>query len=257
MSYNVGNVGAPGATPGEVIETIGEVGPTILVLQETRGTGYAREVASLASATWDSEYRYIRDASSSIAIITTGVWIDHDLLVKSSSEGDHRVLTALLAVEEMQVLVAGVHLAPIPKPRNEEGYVDLNLRNAFGIIAAELFADTPRSEAARSVIDYIETRAEAENADLVVLAGDFNTIPASRTLRLFRKQYRDTLSTRFAGNRGTYWKIKFPLKPRVDYILVSKDATVRDARVLDGRAADHLAVSATVDVTHTAALVER
>jgi endonuclease/exonuclease/phosphatase (EEP) superfamily protein YafD len=86
-----------------------------------------------------------------------------------------------------------------------------------------------------------------------LIGGDFNTIPGSRTIRDMDAQFRDVLWPTAGYLAGTYHKIRFPIRPRVDYLFVSDQFSADRASVVRESAGDHYPVSAALRIKQTEA----
>jgi endonuclease/exonuclease/phosphatase family metal-dependent hydrolase len=69
-------------------------------------------------------------------------------------------------------------------------------------------------------------------SDGVIIGGDFNTVPFSRAIRSMGRRYEDALWPSVDYFTGTYSMVKFPFKPRIDYIFHSGGMRVMAAGVI-------------------------
>jgi endonuclease/exonuclease/phosphatase family metal-dependent hydrolase len=137
-----------------------------------------------------------------------------------------------------------IHLDPIPKPRDESGRVSLGLWRAMGAVFREMSLRSPRSESVAEILRWLDGKA----AGPVILAGDFNTVPSSAAIRLMSERFVDAAAAAGRSLSGTYWRVRLPLRPRVDYIFVSAGIAVVDARTVKRTAGDHYPVVAVLEL---------
>jgi endonuclease/exonuclease/phosphatase family metal-dependent hydrolase len=87
---------------------------------------------------------------------------------------------------------------------------------------------------------------DKKNPDHVVLGGDFNTIPFSKTVRQLCPGFDDVLWPSLDYFKGTYTKLDFPIAPRIDFLFVSADLRRKNARVIPKSPGDHFPVWADI-----------
>ncbi|QCQ20838.1 endonuclease/exonuclease/phosphatase family protein [Desulfoglaeba alkanexedens] len=241
MTFNVGDANP---RPFPVARTaaciLDEGRPDILFLQEVPG-GRAR--AELLEALGYPHAAGAQAKSGKLAglMVLSLYPIGETREIELPSDGrGSGALCAVLDIDGERVLACSVHLDEVdPKVRNAEGQVVFSARQALDSIYAELFSDTVRTAAVK-----VLGAAVAHAGMPVILAGDFNTVPVSRTIRHVSARYRDVLWPGVGWFQGTYHKIAFPLNPRIDYIFVSQRIAVDQARVLARSAGDHFPVRA-------------
>ena len=83
-----------------------------------------------------------------------------------------------------------------------------------------------------------------DDATSVVVAGDFNTVPFTKTIRFMNRHYDDALLGSGDYLTGTYRRVGGAILPRVDFIFHSTALSVVEARVIQERAGDHYPVYA-------------
>ena len=130
-----------------------------------------------------------------------------------------------------------------PKKRDNHGVVSFTGREIFEILRGEVFTDTNRTVSARVLVGALGTAAVSMP---VIIGGDFNTVPGSRTIRQMTDHFKDALWPTLSYFIGTYHKVSFPVNPRIDYIFVSDGVAVLDAQVIKKSAGDHYPVKATM-----------
>jgi endonuclease/exonuclease/phosphatase family metal-dependent hydrolase len=249
ITYNVGNVSAPGASPEQVIDAIDPDDDSwALILQEISGISYIREVTTLLNERTNGAYQYMYEQRLRIGVIASGTPVDEAMYQQQFQGSTNGAYFATFDFDGVSVMFVGVHLAAIPKPRDTEGYVELTARQLIRILAREFFRSTSRADAALELVKVIEDQADNLSADEIIVAGDFNTIPASKTIRTMKKHFTDALEGTPGSRKGTYWKIRFLFRPRVDFIFLSKTIEALAGNVINDRSADHLPVYAEIEL---------
>jgi endonuclease/exonuclease/phosphatase (EEP) superfamily protein YafD len=133
-----------------------------------------------------------------------------------------------------------VHLRHIPKARNEQGFVQTGGGSMAGTLFREAVFPTVRSRAAHSITEWLSTWPVRR----AIVAGDFNTVPFTRTIRRMNRRYEEALCGTGGYLSGTYWKVEGSILPRVDFIFHSEELDRRRAFVIEEKAGDHYPVYA-------------
>lgn len=248
LTLNVGDVGKRVFPVSETAACILSGGrPHVLFLQEMpRGkTGVAMREAleypytSLAKAAAGKLGMLM--VASAYPILET-----RELQLPSHGKGAG-ALCAVLDIQGQWVMACSVHLDEVdPKTRNAGGEVMFTEWEILAKLGAELFTDTVRTDGVKALTQALASEAAGMP---VILAGDFNTVPGSRTIRHMGEMFEDVLWPRADYFSGTYHKIAFPLNPRIDYIFVSDRLVVEGARVVGQSAGDHYPVAARLRLT--------
>jgi len=136
--------------------------------------------------------------------------------------------------------VVGIHLDPIEKERDESGLVRMGFVRSARAVLREALTSTSRSRAVREIESWLATW---DNERLIV-AGDFNTVPFTRTIRHMNRHFDEAL--RGTGNYlgGTYWKVDGRILPRIDFIFYAGALKRIEARIIEEKAGDHYPVEA-------------
>ena len=241
MTFNVGDANPrpfPVARTAACILDDGR--PDILFLQEAPGGRARAELLETLGYPYAARAQAGSGKLAGLAVLSVyPIGETREISLPSEGKGAG-ALCAVLDMGGEKVLACSVHLDEVdPKVRNSEGEVVFSARQALDAMYAELFSDTVRTAAVRAL-----GAAVADAGMPVILAGDFNTVPVSRTIRHLTARYRDVLWPEVGWFQGTYHKIAFPLNPRIDYIFVSPRIAVDQARVLPRSAGDHFPVRA-------------
>jgi endonuclease/exonuclease/phosphatase family metal-dependent hydrolase len=138
-----------------------------------------------------------------------------------------------------------VHLDQIPsKRRLKNGYVEQTVEHTARQLKTEILDDTVRSCSIQELIAWVH----GKEPQAVIIGGDFNTIPFSKAVRTMNATFDDALWPSKDYFTGTYFKIKSPLLPRVDYIFHSADLCVSNPGVIRISPGDHYPVRATFHI---------
>ena len=173
-------------------------------------------------------------------------------MAPSSPTGRGALLVRAASPGGRAVTLVDVHLDPVPKRRDEAGRVDMGFGGAAGAVLREMFTRTARSRSAAELLAWLDRAAAPADGEPVVIAGDFNTVPSSAAVRLMAERYIDAAAASSAVTgrplRGTYRRVRLPLRPRIDYVFVSRDVRVVEGRAFLRTAGDHYPVLATLEL---------
>ena len=243
VTYNVGDVIGARPTPAQIAEVLaGLPWADLYVLQEVITHADADEITETLSRLAGIPYHLAYAVRPHLAVLSRSpitATAERHPAGSCDACGALRVDTTHGA---RRISVVDVHLDPIPKTRTPDGTVRFGPLRAAGVILREVFARTPRTAAVRDLLDWVA----ADGQSPIILAGDFNTIPASRAIRLATRHYVDAQDRAGRGASGTYRRVSGPVRPRVDFVLVSDAFVVLDAEVGKHTAGDHLPVSVTL-----------
>jgi endonuclease/exonuclease/phosphatase family metal-dependent hydrolase len=241
MSYNMGDVAAPTVPVERIADVIGSVAwCDLYVLQEVKSSEQMQALLSELRSRSGVDYRSVYSRRVRIALVSRFPVASPRTISPQASCPWCGALSAQVDLPGGRTTVVGVHLDAIAKPRDERGHVKLGFFRAIGLIAKEVVGRTPRSEGIREVLR--EVRGERR----LVMAGDFNTIPFSRAIRLVERYYQDVLEEQPHYLKGSYWKVDMPIMPRVDFIFHGDVFRVEEAFVLPRSAGDHYPIVATL-----------
>ncbi len=245
MTCNVGDVNRhefPLAATTDQITAEGK--PDILFLQEMPGgkPGAALE----AALAYPYGRRVTRPLGKMAGLMVLSVYPikdtrEYQLPTHGKGAG---ALCTVMDIGSKIVTACSVHLDEVtPKKRDNRGVVSFTGREIFEILKGEVITDTNRTDSANALVGVLGRAAVSMP---VILGGDFNTVPGSRTIRQMTDHFKDALWPTLSYFTGTYHKIAFPVNPRIDYIFVSDGVTVLDAQVIKKSAGDHYPVKATM-----------
>jgi endonuclease/exonuclease/phosphatase family metal-dependent hydrolase len=179
-----------------------------------------------------------------IAILSKKNLSNEDQIYFKDSELGGGALTADIIVGNKNVQVVNVHLDSIRPITISEGKVTVNFRSILKFLKKEMWGDSVRSRSARELVQWLGEK-KAVN---VIMGGDFNTVPFSKTIRIIESVFDDALWPSFDYFTGTYKKLNFPVSPRIDFLFFSPNLYCRDASILPMSPGDHLPVRANIGV---------
>ena len=221
MSFNVGNVESPFPTAAQVAEVVEQAGwPDVLLLQEVRGLNEVKQLMRRLDYGYYAAMPYKGRPATYIAILSRWPPEDVDRLYFKHGENGTGALAATLVTGGRRLLVCSAHLDNIKhKERGANGYVDQTVERTGRQVWREVFRENARSQSARELLAWLAEKPAAA----VVVGGDFNTIPLSKTARIMEGAYDDALWPSKSYFSGTYFKVSAPVLPRVDYIFHSAE----------------------------------
>ena len=233
VTYNVGGA-VSGPTPPELVAGALEGTPRadIYVFQEIWSREHLRGIAAALAPLYHAAYA----PSLRIGILSSAPLSECRVFQPpgaSAKYGSFRCETTALAV-------AGVHLDPIDKERSESGFVRMGFVRSARAVLREALTSTSRSLAARE----IESWLSSWDDERVIVAGDFNTVPFTRTIRHMNRHFDEALRGTGDYLDGTYWKVDGRILPRIDFIFYSGALERLDGRVIEEQAGDHYPVVA-------------
>jgi endonuclease/exonuclease/phosphatase family metal-dependent hydrolase len=245
MSWNVGD--AVGIVPPleGVVGVLAAAGwKDVYLLQEVlTGDRASRLVAAIAAA-GGGAYHLAYDRGQRVAMLSREPLGPPEAFVAPSSALGRGAFVAKTLVAGRAVTLVDIHLDPIPKPRDSSGRVSLGLLSAIGAVLREMSWKSPRSESVAEILRWLDGR----DAGPMVVGGDFNTVPSSAAIRLMSDRFVDAAAAAGRSLSGTYWRVRLPFRPRVDYIFVSSGISVVDARTVRRTAGDHYPVVAVLEL---------
>jgi endonuclease/exonuclease/phosphatase (EEP) superfamily protein YafD len=82
------------------------------------------------------------------------------------------------------------------------------------------------------------------DTDYIIIGGDFNTFPLSKSTRKMTKIFNDALWPTACYFTGTYTELDYPFRPRIDFIFHSPAIRRYRADVIKKGPSDHYPVKA-------------
>ena len=141
-------------------------------------------------------------------------------------------------MEGKRVLVCSVHLERVKAVEKKKDGFELPWGKAFQLLKTELISKTPRSMAVDEILSLPALKGPGET----IIGGDFNAVPFSTAIRGMGRRYDDALWPTVDYFTGTYTMVKFPFRPRIDYLFHSGGVRVVSAGVIREGVGDHLPV---------------
>jgi endonuclease/exonuclease/phosphatase (EEP) superfamily protein YafD len=174
---------------------------------------------------------------TSYPVLETGV-----LLLGDAPSGNGVAVYSVLQIEGKRVLVVSVHLKALGlAKRTSDQVVPFQFNVLVGALYQEVFGDSVRSRSVGRLLAFIRGRADVDDC---IVAGDFNTLPFSTAIRKMNCLFSDVLAWELDYLGGTFHKIDFPIKPRVDYIFYRGKLKPTWAHILKDSPGDHYPVMA-------------
>jgi endonuclease/exonuclease/phosphatase family metal-dependent hydrolase len=214
LTMNVGDAGRRVFPVAETAACILDGGrPDILLLQEMPGGLAGAALRKALGYPYECRAESAAGKLGALMVLSAHPVLESRQIALPSARKGVGALCVVLGIAGESVLACSVHLDEVaPKTRNVEGQVVLGARELFELLWIELFTETVRTQGAKALTEAIGRDAARMP---VILAGDFNTVPGSRTIRYLTGRYKDACWPSTAWFYGTYHKVAFPLSPRI------------------------------------------
>ncbi len=212
--------------------------PDILLLQELPRTDWIRDFSK--SFNYDpAEFKNHFATNGGVAILSSYPV----RFLKAFYFSPYGAVAAEVDIGNYKILVVSVHLKRIKEIRVNGHNIELSMEKALSVLKREITTDTDRTVAVNMILSWI---AE-QSYEHVLIGGDFNTVPFSKTIRVIGKEFKDTLWPSLDFFRGTYNESPLPIQPRTDFIFYSKGFKCIDSGIVRESAGDHYPVWAVFD----------
>ena len=244
MTCNIGDImdGKPLGSD-KVAEYLQSCGvPDVLLLQEVRGKKEAEYFSRQLNRPY---FVFLSDARADhigIAILSGLPLLNHDRLYFKSSRRGAGAIAAEVEINGARLLLVNVHLDRVTFVTLGNDVVPITPDLILQFIKKEIWGESVRSQSVGELMEWLD----GKNPGHVVLGGDFNTIPFSRTMRLLKPRFDDVLWPSLDYFTGTYKKLDFPISPRIDFLFVSPSLEHRNAGVIPLSPGDHFPVRADI-----------
>lgn len=226
---------------GPVAEIVRGLSADYVMLQEVPSQAYLRALAEGARHGY-SEFREFFGSSGPGLGFLSRYPIGPVSLDLDWPQG---VMMGAAAVQSVaagrSVVLCNVHLPPVEKTRDDEGYVRVGVGELARILYRELAGETERSRGVDALVDGLRSVP----SDAVVVGGDFNTVFLAKAIRSMRKQFFDSVQSTPSFFRRSYSKIRTILPARVDYLFYRDSLAVEYSTIVHRTAGDHYPVVAT------------
>lgn len=243
MTLNIGSTGQRKMSPQEVADMVHHAeNPDIVCLQEV-----VREIRDFSDFQTATGYAYAQtdpadDPEANLLILSRTPLRMPEHRTFQARETLASGIAATTTVGDTDICFVCTHLDPTPKHRDATGNVLMGPGETVLTAWRELTQETPRSRCAGELLDWLGERPRPTT----IIAGDFNTIAASKTVRRITSRYLDSMVLKKGFFSGTYAAIDGPLQPRIDYIFMSRDLSAQQSVTLENPYGDHRAVVARV-----------
>jgi endonuclease/exonuclease/phosphatase family metal-dependent hydrolase len=243
MTCNIGNLkGYQSLAREKVVDYLKLCGvPDVLFLQEV---GDKNEAEYFSKKLGLNYFVFLNDFQGTygIAILSKTPLSNHDQLYFKASRRGGGAHVADVMVGDQKVQVVNVHMDGIDPITIVGGKVEVNWRTVLWFIRNEILGDSVRSQSARELMQWLGEK----KADHVILAGDFNSVPFSKAIRIIGSRFDDALWPSLQYLTGTYKRLNFPVSPRIDFLFLSSNLHCRSSSVLPISPGDHFPVKARV-----------
>ena len=240
MTYNIGTFNGERIGLDKIVKAVKRKAlPDLLLLQEVHGE---KEACDLAKKLGFKHYLFsiYESGKNGLAIMSRYALCNSGIIYLNK----HAAFAAEMLIDGRSVLVCSVHLERIRPIEIKNNMVELPWKTALQFLLTELTQDTPRSLAVDKLLPWLAGR----QSDCIIVGGDFNTVPFSKSIRKMEKVFDDALWPSLDYLTGSYRKISLPITPRIDYIFHSPDMKCNAASVIKESAGDHCPVLAVFEL---------
>lgn len=243
MTYNVGDYKLPAPTTAQVAEIIRMNGVPDLLLVQNMPWGI--KIKDLARELKLPHFVSGRETNyrNNLGILSKLPLSNSDAIrfkLDTNLNSPASFLCAETQINLKTVVVCSLQLESLsPQIRKMEEDGDFFF-GVLDILRKEIFQETARSRNAQKFLGWIKSK----QYDEIIIGGDFNTFPLSKTIRIMNNRFDDALWPSLAYFTGTYTKVQFPVKPRIDFIFHSEGLNSTKAEIIQETAGDHYPVRA-------------
>lgn len=240
VTFNVGTLDSTQPRMVKVSEILSENGiPDILLLQEVPDKNWLDSVAGALEYSYQAFGPYKTESGGGLAVLSRYPVN----FLKVFHLNIYAAMAAECLIGNKKTLLLCVHLERIEGVQISNGMIKMSLNEALSLLKKELTQETDRTRAVKELLSWIESQSYSH----VIVAGDFNTVPFSKTIREVNLRYEDALWPSLSYFHGTYNESPLPIQPRIDYIFHSPDLKCTDAGIIGESAGDHYPVWAIFD----------
>jgi endonuclease/exonuclease/phosphatase family metal-dependent hydrolase len=239
-TFNIGDADGTVPTLIEVIHSIEQFGaPDLLFLQEVQNPGFLDDLVHYFGYS-DSVHGYYLEGSPFLIAILSRYPLSHPTEIRNPSGSLIALFSTVNVPGGNDILTGSIHLVPIEKPRDDSGYV----KNEAAWMTAAAFRETFTSTDRTKGLTQIRKWIDGQSVDSVIIAGDFNTIRMSKTIRRMKWFFKDgtRMSREYFG--GTYEKVQLPFFPRSDYLYYKGSLKSGNPWILKETPGDHFPIGA-------------
>ncbi|MDA3790276.1 MAG: endonuclease/exonuclease/phosphatase family protein [Desulfobacula sp.] len=251
MTSNIGDLGMYKILSNEEVVDFFELCgvPDILLLQEVKTENDIKYISDKLGL---PHFVFLSDAlhrQNGMAILSRFPLSNPDHIYFKTSKYGYGALAVdakvgdNLKVRPKTIQVVSVHLDRIDSVTMKDKKIAVNLGFLLEFAKNEIMEDSVRSQSAEQLIQWLDKK-KAEN---VIIGGDFNSVPLSKTIRTIGSRFDDVLWPSLQYLTGTYRRLDFPIAPKVDYLFLSPNRYCRKASVLPMSPGDHFPVRAHVE----------
>jgi len=240
MTYNVGDIGTPLPSLENIVETIRKSGtPDVLFLQEAPSASAAAFLARQLGMSSHIYFPY--KETSGMAILAHGQLLNPQILYFKASKMDRGAILAEMTFEGKPLALCSVHMDHISSVITaSQKILRVPWKKGLSLIEQELVNETTRTRSTKELLSW----PALQRYERVIIGGDFNTIPFSKTIRLMNGRFKDALWPSLEYFKGSYKKTTLPVAPRIDFIFASRGILALEASVGRETAGDHYPVRA-------------
>lgn len=239
MTCNIGDLGMYKIlSKEEVVDFFKLCGvPDILLLQEVRmesEAGYISDKLGLTHFVFLNDFQ----GKHGMAILSRFPFSNPDHIYFKTSKYGYGAVAVDAKVGDKTIQLVSVHMDRIDSVTMKDKKIAVNLGFLWEFAKNEFLEDSVRSQSAEQLIQWIDGKKAAN----VVIGGDFNSVPFSKTIRTMESRFDDAMWPSLQYLTGTYRRVDFPVAPKVDYLFLSPNLYRRDSAVVPLSPGDHFPV---------------
>lgn len=246
LTLNVGNSAGIVASPENVASFIKNCStPDIVFAQEVMHVNRFVDACATEIGLKYHASGPLSDSSRSLILLSKFELSEPDYLIFKARKMLASAVGALATIHGEKVYLCAVHLDPTEKKRDSrDNLVTFSFWEGAKQLFDEIFNDNPRSESVDELLNWLEEK----RCDRIIVGGDFNTVLPSKAIRKMSGEFEDALWGSPDFFKGTYWKIRAPFIPRVDYIFYSQTIRKLSSRVISNSIGDHYPVCSEFEI---------
>ncbi|MBF0202655.1 MAG: endonuclease/exonuclease/phosphatase family protein [Desulfamplus sp.] len=243
ITCNTGNLGSSkrldSAELANYLKSCGEY--DIYFLQEVAGESAAHYLADKLDM---PDHLFLKDQKrkQGIAILSRWKIKSSDHIYFTVSPRGYGAISADIEINSQTIKFVNIHLDRYDNVSIKNGDVGFNVVSMVDFMKEELFSESIRSRSIMELMEWLLPDINEKNH--IIVAGDFNTVPLSKTIKLMKSKFNDTISEFKNMSKGTYIRHRAPFPVRIDYIFYTKNLLCLYSAIIEKSPGDHYPVVA-------------
>ncbi len=246
MTYNIGDLNGPQPLLKNVAKVIKNHGvPDLLMVQEIAGK---KAVSRLAHMLGLGHFTYsnYKGKKHGLAILSRIPITEPQTFYFKTSNKGYGIISGDILIDGHNVTIYSVHLDRIDPIKIKAQKIDIGWETALRFLKTELLEETVRSRSVDELIAWLN-----KSKSNIIIGGDFNTVPFSKTIRKMNQAFDDALWPSWNYLTTSYQKFPLPIAPRIDYLFHSPAIKCSNAVIIKAGPGDHYPVKAAFSILST------